>query len=252
LIGQYGVGNYTVSVQAIGDSGNIYYLNSALSDSSSVLTISTLSTPNGLSWSGNKATWTAVSNATSYEIQLYNNNLAVNGAKKIITSANISGGADFTTEISDAGNGVFAFTVIAKADGIINLPSLASATSEEKIILAQVSNVALSDNGVATWTDVQNEKGYLLQLFRGEEAVGNAIEVAANTVTYNYLSVMRDNGVGAYTVRVTAKGDAPNYSNGPVSSKSTAVVISKLLKTSNPSWNVKATSFSAVSKCDKL
>lgn len=246
LIGQHGLGTYTVTVQAIGDTGNVHFLNSAISDASGSLTVSKLSTPTGLSWNGSKATWTAVGNATSYEVQLYKDSAAVNGALKSVLSANIAGGADFTAEIGASGAGVFTFKVTAKGDGIIYLPSNASVASGGKIVLAQVSNVALSVSGVATWTDVQNETGYLLQLYKGVEAVGNAIEVTAGTVSYDYLSVMRDTGVGSYTVSITAKGDVPNYSNGSASSKSNAVSISKLQKASNLNWNEKATSFSVI------
>jgi hypothetical protein len=192
------------------------------------------------------AKWTAVAGATNYDVQLYKDSVAVNGALKNVLSANITGGADFTTEIAASGAGVFTYKVTAKADGIYFLPSIPSAPSNNKIVLGKVSNVALSNSGVATWTDQSNETGYIIELYKDGQILGSGYQLNANTTTYNTLSVMRNSGVGVYKVRVTAIVSGSNNVNGAPSDFSENRSITKALQVTTMTWQGKTAHWSKV------
>ncbi len=72
----------------------------------------------------------------------------------------------------------------------------------------------LPASGVAGWDNVSNEVGFEVKLYKnGSTLVATATE-AADTLTHNFLVAMRGAGPGVYTVKVTAKGDGTNYSDG--------------------------------------
>ena len=77
-------------------------------------------------------------------------------------------------------------------------------------------SVILSDAGVATWSNLDDKASkYSVQLYKNNSKVGGSILLtttsAAATMEYNLLQTMRSNGVGSYTVGVTAIGDEINY-----------------------------------------
>ncbi len=103
-------------------------------------------------------------------------------------------------------------------------------------MLSQVANVALSDSGVATWNDVANESSFEAQLYKNGVEQGSAVPIAANTLTCDFLSAMRAAGAGAYTVKVTAKGDGANYADGPQSAVLGSQTITKLTTVAAGTW----------------
>jgi hypothetical protein len=76
------------------------------------------------------------------------------------------------------------------------------------------TNVALSDQGVATWDSVANVVSYTAQLYKDGSAEGAAITGISGT-THNFLSAMRAAGAGSYTVKVKSVGNGTNYSDSP-------------------------------------
>jgi len=94
--------------------------------------------------------------------------------------------------------------------------------------LEQVANVSLSTVGIATWSDVEDESSYEVQLYKDSQPIGSVISVAANKTSTNFLAAMRAAGTGVYTVKITAKGDGLTYLDGETSTSSNRQTIIKL------------------------
>ncbi len=133
-----------------------------------------------------------------------------NGLSLNITSGEISG--------TPATVGTFNFTV--KADNVAGSDTKALSIEISTAPLAQVTGVALSNTGVATWDNVDHESNFEVQLYKDGSAQGSVVTVAADTLSYNFLSDMRTAGVGVYTVKVTAKGNGSTYTDGAQSAAS--------------------------------
>ncbi|MFJ7669425.1 cadherin domain-containing protein [Lysinibacillus sp. NPDC097195] len=104
--------------------------------------------------------------------------------------------------------------------------------------LEQVTNVSLSPVGIATWSDVENEFFYDVQLYKDSLPIGSAISLMTNKTSYNFLAVMRAAGTGVYTVKITAKGDGLDYLDGEASASSNSQAIIKLATVSDGlSWD---------------
>ncbi|KAJ49869.1 hypothetical protein CTM_20886, partial [Clostridium tetanomorphum DSM 665] len=162
-----GVGEYTVTVKAKGN-GSTYSdgPQSAVSNSQSIVKLATVT--DGLIWSGNTAHWTTVANAASYDVQLYKDGNPLSASVNVLAGDAVSG-ADFSSAIALGGGGNYTYKVIAKGDGVLLLDADQSASSNGNSIatpLSQVTGVALSSTGVASWNDVNNETGYEVQLYK--------------------------------------------------------------------------------------
>ncbi len=243
----HGVGTYTITVTAMGDGVN--FSNGVESLASSTQVIAKLSTAGSLSWSSDEAHWSAVTNAVSYDVQLYKNGSAVSGAFENVLEANRATGVDFSSEIFIEGGGTYTFKVTAKGDGILFLDadqSDASTDNIEAIQLAQVTNVTLSSTGVASWDDVSNESNYSVQLYKDGSALGSAVLKNADELSYNFLSAMRAEGEGIYTVKVTAIGDGTYYTDGVQSVALSSRTISKLTTATSLTWTGNIAHFLAV------
>lgn len=224
-----GAGDYTVKVTAKGNGST--YSDAPQSDASSPKTIIQLSAVNaGLTWSSNIAQWTAVSNAISYDVQLYKDGFST-GSHVNVLSANVASGVDFSSDISSGGGGIYTYKVTAKGNSSLILDASASAYSNNNAVatpLSQVTGVNLNSSGLASWSDIANEESYEIQLYKDGNPVGTSVTKSADVTFHNFLSAMRTEGVGSYTVKVTAKGDGTTYSDGPQSSASSAQTIAKI------------------------
>ena len=106
-------GTFSFTVTAINSTGSD---SQALSITINAASLPELSTPSGLAWDGSvpgKATWTAVSNVTSYTVQLYKGGTAQGSAVTGITATEYN----FTSAIASAGTGSYTFKVTAIGDG---------------------------------------------------------------------------------------------------------------------------------------
>ena len=221
-----GAGDYTAKVTAKGNGST--YSDAPQSDASSPQTIIQLSAVSaGLTWTGNTAHWNSISSALSYDVQLYKDTTPVGSAINVL-SANINAGADFSTLIASNGGGTYTYKVTAKGNASLILDAPISGASNNNVVaspLAQVTGASLSASGVATWNNVANEASYNVQLYKGATPIGSVVNIAADTLTYDFLSAMRTEGAGVYTVKVTAKGDGVTYSDGPQSVASTSQTV---------------------------
>lgn len=243
-----GVGSYTVKVVAKGDTVN--FSDSQPSVASGAQNISNLATVTaGLTWTGNVAHWTAVANAESYDVQLYKNGSVLGTAVNIL-SADSATGADFSTAVTGNGGGVYTYKVTAKASATsLYLNGVASGASNDNIVaiqLAQVTGVALSNTGVASWTNISNESSYSLQLYKDLNVQGSAVTVLADVTSYDFLSAMRSAGVGSYTVKVTAIGNGTTYSDAIQSVASSAQTVSQLSTVGAGTWVGQKANWNAV------
>lgn len=190
-----GVGVYTVKVTAIGN-GVIYTdgAQSAASDAQTVTKLSAVS--DGMTWSGNVAQFTAVSNGVSYDVQLYKDGSAT-GSPINVLAANVANGADFTTAITNGGNGTYTYKVTAKGDALLLLDADQSAASTDKVIAnaqnaTDLTNLIISGspsnysfsgnvydyNGIGVAYEVDSI--YLTPIGSGDITV-NGTSVASNT-----------------------------------------------------------------------
>ena len=80
--------------------------------------------------------------------------------------------------------------------------------------LAQAADVQLSAAGAATWTDVDNESGYCVRLYKGGAINGAEVNLSADIVTYSFSEAMKVGGAGVYKVKVKATGDGVAYLDG--------------------------------------
>jgi methionine-rich copper-binding protein CopC len=115
--------------------------------------------------------------------------------------------------------------------------------------LAKVTNITLNAYAVASWTDVANESGYAVQLYKDGNPERDPIVISANSVDYEVSGLMQMAGAGSYTLRVTAKGDGTTYLDGLPSDISNAITqIAEV--TQGLTWSGNVAHWSAVENAD--
>ncbi|HEX2944676.1 MAG TPA: Ig-like domain-containing protein, partial [Clostridia bacterium] len=189
-----------------------------------------LTTPTGLAWDGTmpgKATWSTVSNAASYIVQLYKGGTAQGSPVTGVTATEY----DFTVTIASAGTGAYTFRVTAVGDGSSYTNSVESAASAVYSYTAPSSPVQLTTPtglawdgtipGKATWNTVSNVTSYTVQLYKGGTAQSSAV-TGVTATEYDFTAAIASEGTGVYTFRVTAVGDGSSYTNSAESAASVA------------------------------
>jgi len=125
-------------------------------------------------------------------------------------------------------------TVGTKTVGITTLPMLATPTP-----------TTLSPAGIATWTctDHADVISYSLQLYKSATNVSPVWTTVGQPVTEvealtydNFLSVMRENGVGYYSFTVTAIGDGINHAPSSASAHSGMQQVTQRTAVSSTYW----------------
>jgi len=218
-------GYYTFRVTALGD-GTVYHDSDQSLSSNTyhyIAPATQLSMPTNLVWDDatpGKATWDAVTNASSYSVQLYKDGAQYNaefGSSATVTNTYY----DFTSLIT--GTGTYTYKVTALGDGTVYSDSEESAASEsysytapEK--LSTPTNLAWDDEtpAKATWDAVENASGYAVQLFKGVADIGGSVKVT--DACCDFTSAITE--TGAYTFTVMALSDGTEYANSPDSGKS--------------------------------
>ncbi|HEX2925601.1 MAG TPA: S-layer homology domain-containing protein, partial [Ruminiclostridium sp.] len=221
-------GSYTFKVTAVGD-GTVYANSDESSDSAAYVytaPATKLGMPSGLAWDGaitGKATWGAVSNASSYTVQLYKDGMAVGNPVTGITGTTY----DFTPAISVSGS--YTFKVTAVGDGTVYANSDESADSAAYAYTAPATKLGTpaglawdgAITGKAAWGTVSNASSYTVQLYKDGAAVGNPVTGITGT-TYDFTPAISVSG--SYTFKVTAIGDGTAYANSDESADSAAYV----------------------------
>ncbi|NLA05433.1 MAG: hypothetical protein GX881_06945, partial [Firmicutes bacterium] len=205
---QKGPGDYTVTVSALGTG---LYLNSDESaHSEPAVTVSRPKTPDELAWQSDDVpvlSWSSVSGATGYKVQLYKSGVEEGGPVQLgdVDSH------DFTGAIGDVA-GHYTARVQPLGDDYLLLDGFYSDHSPvftKTGPLGQVKELALSDRGVATWVDEPDAVAFEVQLYKdGEGAIGDPRTVEPGVQSANFRNAMRGAGVGNYYVSVTAIAEA--------------------------------------------
>ena len=110
----------------------------------------------------------------------------------------------------------------------------------------------LNSAGIVTWTGLNDETyvtGYTLELFKNDIPLRDS-EVTVNkgqAYNYNYLTMMREDGLGAYTVKVKALSDNIHSAASPYSASSEAQTVKRRDHASNLSWSGNNASWTASS-----
>ena len=193
-----------------------------------------LATPTGLSWDGTtpgKATWSAVSNASSYSVQLYKGGAVQGGPVTGITTTEYS----FTSVITSAGNGSYTFRVTAVGDGTSYTNSAESAASEVytytsgtttyTITASAGSGGSISPSGTVfvaaggsqTFTITPTNRNYSISNVTVDSASQGAI------ATYTFTNVRGNHTISA-TFRSTG-GNSGGSSSGDGGSGSSYTII---------------------------
>ncbi|MFJ7665151.1 cadherin domain-containing protein [Lysinibacillus sp. NPDC097162] len=121
-----------------------------------------------------------------------------------------------------------AIPIIVTAENGLTTKTYTINVTRALLSLEKVTNVNLSTVGIATWSDIDNESLYEVQLYKDSQPIGSAINVLANKTAHNFLAAMRAAGAGVYTVKVTPKGDGLTYLDGDTSASSNTQAIIKL------------------------
>lgn len=181
-----GSGNYFFTVKAIGDI--LTYADSDISAESATRVytapVPLLPTPSGLAWDADvpaKATWTAVTNASSYSVQLYRDGAADGSARAIENGTE----CDFTDDITETGK--YTFTVTALASGAEYASSSESAKSAEYSYVKPAGSIILDsakDLSGAGWDWDHDSRTLTLD----DATLGDVYMTGNEPVTINVLS----------------------------------------------------------------
>lgn len=183
------------------------------------LTTPTVGTASSITSSGFTANWTAVDNASSYDVQVYQ------GAS-LIQTTNFSGQATNTGSITGLSAGTtYTYKVVAKGDGESHSDSDPSNASAELTTLTEQlatptlkkPNAVANSGFRAYWNAVANASSYDVKVFEGEIQVGSTQNTASTSLAITGLSANT-----SYTYRVTAKGTG-GYTDSDESASSSAV-----------------------------
>ena len=212
-----GVGSYTVRVTALAAAGSNYEdgPSSAVSEARVVAKLNAPAQP-AFSSQG-VATWSAVTGADGYTVNLYKGSTLVEG---YTTSPTDEREYDFFWAVLENGPGSYTVKVAAMGTGY-DLNSDESAASEARVAAALDAPTGLAwqsdDVPVLSWTAVNGAESYKVQLYKGGTAIGSPLN--ATGTSYDFTTVIGDTA-GYYTAKVQAVGDDYFVLDSPLSALS--------------------------------
>ena len=200
-------GSYSVEVQALGD-GELW-LDGPNSDRSSArVRVGPLPDVTGLDWDITYAgviTWNSVSGAAGYDVRLHDSTDAVIFVDTVNANTTIY---DMLLEMRDAGVGSYYVSIKALGDGVSSLdsPNWVYSSPKEIIQLAAPTNLVFSSSGVASWDNVANNSGYVVELYHGTSLVGS-YDTPADDNDYDFNNIIKTRSQeGSYYFKVQALG----------------------------------------------
>jgi hypothetical protein len=229
-ISQSSPGIYTASVQT---EGTGLYLDGAASilSNANVQSVSLDQVRKPAFSTSGATTWQNVANATNYKVQLCLNDLAL-GAPQAVNSGDK--GCNFLPTMRATGPGSYSVKVTAIGDGLLymNGPQSIASNTQEISKATIVTNINLNSSGIANWT-AESSTSCDLKLYKD-----GILASAQNGVTsgYGYLAIMRDLGVGKYSVTVTTRSDAGLTLDSDESAPSNTQMITMLPRPAQPLW----------------
>lgn len=192
------------------------------------LSTPTVGTATSITSSGFTANWTAVDNASSYDVQVYQ------GAT-LISTTNFSGQSTATGAITGLSAGTsYTYKVVAKGDGVSYTNSDPSNASAEATTLVP-PKLTTPSLGTATsittsgftvnWTTVSNASGYDVQVYEGA-TLRNTTNFSGQATTSGAVDGLFRGTT--YTYKVVAKGDNVSYSDSDPSAASSTITTASI------------------------
>ena len=161
------------------------------------------------------------------------------GASKTVTWS-VSGTSNPGTSISESGLLTVAANETAPSLKVTAKSVFDETKSGSKIVtvtgpaaeqLPVPVSPALSDEGLASWDAPANETNiekYSLQLYKGTEITGTAVEVNKGEVySHNFLAAMRSAGAGSYTFKVKSVSANADYADSAEVTSNTQSVVQR-------------------------
>ncbi|MDT3705114.1 MAG: S-layer homology domain-containing protein [Thermincola sp.] len=230
-----GLGSYTVTVKAAGDGITYGDGLASIASAAKVKALIVYDKVDQPYWGGDGELiqWNGVENGFGYDVRLYKNGTLIQTIENTVGT-----GFDLGDEMTLSGS--YTVTVTARGDGTTYADGPTSDESAANVVpliaLAKVGQPAW--NGyVIQWVDIANESGYDLQLYKDNVPVGAVVNVAANITSYNFGTVINNQGVGSYKVTVKARGDGVTYTDGLTSDYSgVRIKLNQLAQVDQPAW----------------
>lgn len=228
-----GAGRYTVTVQALAGSSQLYTDGPVSTVSDANVKTEPLAQVTKPSWNGNTINWSAVSGAASYRVILHKDGSPNETVSVSATSYN------FSDRINQQGLGSYTVTVQARAalsdlytDGPVSSTSDANVKSA---ILARADKPTWSGDTIS-WSAVSGAASYQVRLFKNGSLNHT---VSTGGTSYNFSTRINQEGAGNYTVTVQAlAAPAEPHVNGPGSLSSDANVKTvTLTRVARPAWS---------------
>ncbi|NLA26690.1 MAG: hypothetical protein GX878_04775 [Firmicutes bacterium] len=232
-----GVGDYYVSVTAIAEDGSLFSDGNLFNSNDQ--TVSKLAGPALITFNNQGVfTWSAVANATSYNVTL---NLPAGHPLSVAPSYDVDADDERSIDyLSYMRQHPGAYTVTVKALDTVGLyldsSGIISVIQTVKK-LDQVTKPVLDNSGEATWTDVNDAAGYAVALYKGAGLVAGET-VLPGVESFNFLDAIKAEGIGNYSVVVTALGDAYLVLDGDPSEASDPVTAQVLPGVNEPGLTV--------------
>ncbi len=215
------------------------YVDSDYTASAPVEFFEQLATP-VVSWSEKTLTWNAISGAVGYEVVLKKDNEPVYSGTITETSKEL---ASFFTAV-DGSSDVYTATVKAIGADKYSVNSSEASASPITIygsVAVPTAQGWVNNTWVAGWNasvDSENVTGYGLELYKGTELIH---ECTVTSTSFDFTSIVQQNGVGAYTFMVYSIGKTfPNgegYSNSRKVSSIDKTSSKQLNPVENLVWN---------------
>ncbi|MEI8086465.1 MAG: T9SS type A sorting domain-containing protein [Paludibacter sp.] len=184
----------------------------------------TVSSATNVSNVGFTANWTAVANAVSYDVSVYQ---GVNLVKTI----NVPGQASASLAITGlASNTSYNYNVIAKGDGLNFRDSDPSVSSADLTTLGLSAPVvgdasAITENSfTAHWTAVANAASYDLELFLGNGLISTT-NVDAAAISHDFTGLSMGT---SYSYKVIAKGTIDSTPSASAAATTTALAVNSI------------------------
>ena len=242
--------SYTYTVIAKGD-GATYFDSYPSTASASISTLRnlpkvttpTIGTASSVLATGFTANWTAVDNAVSYNVSVYQGVTfikTVNASGQATASVAITGltaGFAYTYKVVAVGDGsTYDDSVISDASAIVTTNKLTTPT-------IGTASAVTATGFTANWTAVANASSYSVILYYGSNAIDTKSATGQSTQSIDFTGLT--SGFN-YTYKVQAIGDGTTYANSNVSVASASVTTNKLsIPTIGTASTITATGFTA-------
>jgi hypothetical protein len=186
-----------------------------------ILDMPVVGSASNINSSGFTANWTAVANASGYDVLVYQ------GANLISTTYAPGQGTQSVAVTGLSSNNSYTYNVVAKGDGVIYRTSFPSSSSSSFTTSGLSSPVVGTASGIsssgftANWSTVANATGYEVTVYFQSALVSTK---SAGGQTASSLAITGLTMGTSYSYKVSATGDGVSYQNSTPSASSAVCV----------------------------